>query len=265
MEKYLEITQQSSLGKKHSHVLIGFRVYCEDDEDIRQWYLFHFMKWLDYAGFQPLSWMTGIHRDSGNHHFHFHSHTYTSTKIYKKPWEAVKYAFDNGKIDLVYPDDSTRDKYPKTFHKNKHEKMSNISIQQHIKDDNFPPEDLTRWFQYPLKEGTHMGFNLPNDIDVNQLTLNAKAEYAAVMEKKKKEQAKEEAASDNWKSIVKMLDDGNPDSHETVLRYILNHFKNLEEKPPTLKHMADLAERYSFKRGIISVNEIIRRTMNRYI
>ncbi|WP_445729831.1 MULTISPECIES: hypothetical protein [Pseudomonadota] len=261
MENYLEIIPDTTV-REEKKILLGFRVHCDDDSDVIEWYINHFHLWLEFANITILASSCGIHRNTASHHFHYNLVASTH-KIYKRPLKALTYAFETGKIQLHYPNRNT-DHLPKSFHLNKHKKQCNLSLQCTPLDETESP---ARWLQYPLKEGLGIEeyFSNPYGLDYTQLTLNAKAEYAAVMEKKKKEEAKEQAASDSWKFMVDYLDKLAPDSTEKVLRHVLLHFKDLEEKPPTIRYMVDMAERYSFKRGILSLDTIIHKSMNRFI
>uniref|UniRef100_UPI0040488496 hypothetical protein n=1 Tax=Shewanella sp. TaxID=50422 RepID=UPI0040488496 len=268
MENYLERSLDNIVGEEVSvsqvplkTILLGFRVHCDDNEDVREWYIKHFQLWLDFANIKILASSCGIHRNTESHHFHYNIVAATS-KIYKRPCKALLYAFETGKIQLHYPNRDTSH-FPKSFHLNKYKKQCNISLQCNPCEEEIP----ARWLQYPLKEGIGMEsyFSNPYGLDYKQLTLNAKAEYAAVMEKKKKEEAKEAASQDSWKFMVEYLDKLGPDSPAKVLRHVLTHFKALDDKPPTVRHMVDMAERYSFKRGILDFDTIINKSLNRFI
>lgn len=267
MENYLETSGDDSIvetptGVRITHkYLLGFRVHCDDDEDVVEWYIHHFKLWLECANIHMLASSCGIHKNTESHHFHYNL-VVESEVMYKRPLEALKYAFDKGKIKLHYPNRDTSH-FPKSFHLNKYKKQCNLSLQCNPLSQEVP----ARWLQYPLKEGLGIEryFSNPYGLDYKQLTLNAKAEYAAVMEKKKREETKEAASQDSWKFMVEYLDKMSPDTPAMVLRHILIHFKALEDKPPTIRHMVDMAERYSFKRGILDFDTIINKSLNRFI
>lgn len=273
MEKYLETIPQNNVEGKHT--LIGFRCHCTDDVEERLWYIYHFNKWLDSIGVKVLASTAGIHRNSEAHHFHYNVYAFTP-ETYKRPQKALLYAYENAKLTVEYKNEHLKDRLPKTMHLGKNKKMSNISVQWNVPED--PVREIERYLQYPLKEGDPIRQHcvIPaydrdkhdNPIPVlnlEQMTLNAKAEYAAVMEKRKKDEKKEAENKEGWKFMVEYLDKMNPQDIQTTIRYVLTHYKALDEKPPTIRCMVDMAERYAFKKGILDINQIIQKSMNRFI
>jgi len=65
------------------------------------------------------------------------------------------------------------------------------------------------------------------------------------------------AAMRNWDKIVEYLGQLRPSNVREVAFHILTYYKSQDTKPPTVKFMFDLADRYSFKYGVVTFDELI--------
>ncbi|AXH74951.1 MAG: putative replicase [Cressdnaviricota sp.] len=255
MEGY---TQLLASAKKEIHncITIGLRVHCENDSDIQEWYINHFKDWLKYRDYNLLASTMGIHINTGEHHFHYHC--VVQGQLLKNPLATMKRDFELGKVPLQYNTRSAVEKLPTSFIGGKHKSRINLSLKMVVQTD--IDKNVFRFLQYPLKEGRTLPSQLYN-IDeyggLNELMTKAKAEYEVAQAKRVKELAKKEKDKSDWDKIVEYLGQSRPSNVKEVAFHILTYYKNQDTKPPTVKFMFDLADRYSFKYGIQTFEELI--------
>lgn len=250
-------TQAIAPVKKEIHncITIGLRVHCENDSDIQEWYIGHFKDWLKYRDYNLLASTMGIHINTGEHHFHYHC--LVQGQLLKNPLATMKRDFELGKVLLRYK--SRNDgKFPNSFIGGKHKSRINLSLKMVVQTD--IGKDVYRFLQYPLKEGRTLPSQLYN-IDeyggLDELMTKAQAEYEVAQAKRVKELAKKEKDKSDWDKIVGYLEQLRPSNVREVAFHILTYYKAQDTKPPTVKFMFDLADRYSFKYGIYTFDELI--------
>lgn len=252
-----EFIQKTDIKKEiHNCITIGLRVHCENDSDIQDWYIGHFKDWLKYRDYVLLASTMGIHINTGEHHFHFHC--VVQGHLLKNPLATMKRDFDLGKVPLTYKSNAMVKSLPDNFVGGKHKSRINLSLKMVVQID--IGKDVFRFLQYPLKEGRtlqHHNLNIDEYGGVDALMTKAQAEYEVAQAKHVKELAKKEKDKSDWEKIVEYLGQLRPSNVREVAFHVLTYYKSQDTKPPTVKFMFDLADRYSFKYGIYTFDEMI--------
>jgi hypothetical protein len=214
-----------------------------------------FTRWLKYRDYKINSSSFGVHKNTGNEHFHFNIESHG--KPLSNPLATMKRDYETGKVDTYWKTPEECKTYPKTFTKNLYKGRINMSLRITQNNDG---DQLFRFLQYPLKEGLTVhkyNHNLDDFGGYEQLKTNAVAEYTHCLNAAKQAEDKKEKQLTEWQELVILLDKREPTDFDQVFRSILYHYKTEAKKPPTIRCMKDNAERYSFMRGIISIEDII--------
>jgi len=237
-----------------SPLLISLRCHYDSVDHI-DFYVKHFNEWLEYRHLPVQNSSFGLHKNTGNEHFHYHIVSYGNNL--SNPIATLKRDFELGKVKISYKNRKDSMEHPKTFTKNLYKGRINMSLRITSISD---MDQAFRFLQYPLKEGItckEYNYKLDEFGGYEQLKTNAVAEYTHACNAAKQKEKKKETALSEWQQLVEMLDSEWPSEFDEVFRKILFHYKTESKKPPTIRYMRDCAERYSFMRGIISINEII--------
>jgi len=239
---------------ENSSLLISLRCHYLEHNHI-DFYMNQFTRWLKYRDYTIESSSFGLHKNTGNDHFHYH--LITHGKPLSNPLGTMKRDFEVGKVETFWKTKQECKEYPKTFTKNLYKGRINMSLRMTQNTDGC--QDF-RFIQYPLKEGLTVhkyNHNLDDFGGYDQLKTNAVAEYTHALNAAKQKEEKKEKQLTEWQELVILLDKREPTDFEQVFRTILYHYKTESKKPPTIRCMKDNAERYSFMRGIITIEEII--------
>lgn len=240
----------------HNCMTIGLRVHCPNDSDIQDWYIGHFKDWLNYRNYVLLGSSVGIHINTGEHHFHYHC--LVQGRLLSNPLDTMKRDFNLGKVPLYYKSQADVRKLPDKFLGGRYKSRLNMSLTMKVQTD--IGKDVFRFLQYPLKEGRTLSdhlYNLDEYGGLDELMAKATAEYEIAQAKRVKELAKKEKDKSDWEKIVGYLAQLRPSNVREVAFHILIYYKSQDTKPPTVKFMFDLADRYSFKYGIYTFDELI--------
>ncbi len=240
-------------------LLIGIRIHYLDEDHI-DWYLENLQNWFLYRNYQLNQSSAGLHHETENHHLHYHC-VMESGKVLSKPIATFKYDYEKKKVGVWdKPAVGTIAKsmqFPPSIIGQLYKGRINISIKMTSNDNT---EEITKFLQYPLKEMKPIPFYCKN-IDIHGLSTDANLVYIASRElhaasqRKKENQSKRELSK--WEELTSHLDEIRPSSYINVYREVLIYYRDNYEKPPTVRFMADSAERYCFKKGLLCIDQIL--------
>jgi len=256
MDNYIE--QTSIVKEIHNCITVGLRVHCPNEKDIHEWYLDHFMKWLKYRKYVLLAASCGVHTNTTEDHIHYHCVVKGQTLA--NPLATMKRDFEIGKVQTEYKYDLYSRELPSSFIDGKYKNRINMSLSFKVQTD--IGKDVMNFLQYPFKEGNTIlerNYNLDEYGGQDQLQAQAIAIYQASQHQQQKKELKVKKDKSEWQVICDLLDLNQPQDLDQVEYLVLNHYKSLESKPPTIRFMLDLAERYAFKKGILEIRHIVGR------
>ncbi len=239
-------------------LLLGIRIHYKQELWI-EWYLQNLQHWFKYRKFEITQSSAGQHKDTDNHHLHYHL-IIEERKPLTNPISTFRYDYNKAKVTTY---SSNLKDYPASMISEEYKGRINISIKMTNSDD---PEDFRKFLQYPLKEKLPI-LDYCKNINVDMVSQKANAEYqlarethAAVLQKKQKREDKDKS---QWEIMCEHLSSLEISSVRSVYKNVFMYYKDNNEKPPTIRFMSDMAERYAFKKGYLSIDQIIN-TICRY-
>lgn len=243
-------------------ILISFRVHvkCKDNEACLHWYIDNFTNWIKFRKYTICKMTAGIHLNAKSEHIHVH-YEVDGTSLLANPIQSFKYDYKNERISKIYNlEQKDLKTIPKDILGERYLGRINISLKMVAKNSDL---DGVRFLQYPLKEKLVIATSHINNDELEHLVKNASVEYENSLQKQKNKELKEEKSMSEWEELIELIEcpykDGKVweiNTQSDVARCVLQYFKQ-RKKPPTIKYMFDLAERLSFKLGIISIDELL--------
>jgi hypothetical protein len=238
--------------------LIGIRIHVPNNQEEQQWYIDNMLDWIKYRKYEIRQYTVGAHINTGNPHIHIH--IIAIGKKLSNAIATIQRDYAKGNLPTKYINSEQSQKYPKTPVEGRYKNKINISIQMKY---NKIENDIERYLQYPLKEGLVLHTNLPPD-EIKLMTMKAKAEYAAALQKKLNKEKNEEKTLSEWQEFVTHLDEKEPTTIRQAYRIAIQYYKAKYDKPPTGKVIADNTERYTIKRGILTTEQLVEKYMAFY-
>lgn len=232
-------------------LLVGFRIHCDYEMSLLEFYINNCIKWVEYRGHEILKCVAGYHKDTGNGHMHLH--LITKGHKWSNPFQTFKQDFNSGNIGLEYNNEKGLKELPNNILGQKYRNRSNISIKMVVAATE---TDTIRFLQYPLKEGRKLWAHKVSDVEIDELTKVAKIEYAQAKAKRIEIMNKEESRLTEWETLVKMVQKQNLGSETAVFSYVCEIYKARDTKPPSIRSIVDISERICMKLGILSVYDL---------
>lgn len=266
MENYVELVVEE---KQYVETMfkLSFRVHCEDDELVMIWYIANFNNWINQKSLTLINCTMGIHRDTGKTHFHYH--TVLMGKVFKPSYQAnpITLFMRDYKIGTLKTIHGVGTSPYDNVHTQKYGTKSNISIKHRFMLDD---EDEITFLQYPLKEGnTIQSINKLNNlnVDLDQLTKNAIAEYRVAKRKTEKFKQKKVQLECSWAELVQYLDQRGCETSYwgNIFECVLQYYKEKNKRPPTFRKMEVDTDAYAFYRETpeYSCQDIVKRLLEK--
>ena len=232
-----------------------------------QWlhnYLMTVFDWFKFRSITIIAHTVGLHRNASYPHFHFHF-VVRCNKILSNPLSTFKYDIREGKSSLYAFSPSTLPTIDEWLGGERWTSLK-FKSQAHLDD----PEDLeiVKFLSYPLKEAddfTKSLFNSPflifHDVtyyglNVKDMMDNANQIYKSACILRNKKQLKDKATLSEWE-VVKQIADACPRNYREIASSLLTHYRDNVEHPPHPKVIIQKAEKYCYKVGIFSNDQLI--------
>lgn len=243
-------------------ILLSFRVHvnCQDNQPCLNWYIDNFTNWIRFRKYTICKMTAGIHLNAKAEHIHVH-YEVEGTGLLSNPIQSFKYDYKNERLSKIYNlEQKDLKTIPKDILGERYLGRINISLKMVAKNTDL---DGVRFLQYPLKEKLVVATFGITEQELEKLLKNASEEYEISLQNQKKKELKEEKSMSEWEELIELIECPYQNgkiveitTQADVARCVLQYFKE-RKKPPTIKYMFDLAERLSFKLGIISIEELL--------
>jgi len=238
--------------------LIRFRVSHEkaDDKETIDFYVSTFRNYIKYLELDIKEYVTGIHKEAKQ--LHFHTHFHCQGNIGKAVGMAsLKNDIKKVKNPFVPPEGFFDYKIKQISAKTGKEVMINCFSIQFTKvvanivdgDEKF---EITRCLQYPLKENLLVAECTNTQRDLEQLTKNATAEFAASQVQLMKNKKKEKKAQDDLTTVFELMNEQGTHKKDFVgikLDFI-KHFREKVEKYYDFYTVEKMANKYIMKYAV---------------
>lgn len=222
--------------------LLSFRYNITEGQDLDP-FLNTIQKWLKDLDINIIKSTGGEHANASSLHIHYH------LEIDKVPTKKDKPILTFMKSPLqVFKKDNP------TF------SIDNKQLSMKYTEQNIE-KNVYRFLQYPLKEDKpifSMIFNIP---DIEQMVMNAKAEYEAVCIKRQKDLEKANANLEKKKSLFKYLNSQSPKSLYQACTLALQYYRD-EDDSPHPQQIIRNTETWCYKNKIWDDDDIIKRYTN---
>lgn len=266
MESYAQPTVTAS---QPSLATLSIRRRVEEvpTEQWLQNYLLTVFDWFKFRKINVLAHTTGIHRNASYPHFHFHF-IVTCNKILSNPLSTFKYDIKEGKSPVYSVLTGSPSDVPTTDEWLGGERWTSIKFksQDHLDD----PEqlELVKFLSYPLKEADEFTSSLINSnyktfmnvsyygLDVTDMMINSNKIYKSACILRSKKELKEKAVLSEWE-VVKQIADACPRNFHEIASSLLVHYRDNVEHPPHPKVIIQKVEKYCYKVGIFSIDQLI--------
>lgn len=242
-------------------ILISFRVHvnCQNNQPCINWYIDNLTNWIEFRKFTICKMTAGIHLNAKSEHIHVH-YEVEGSSILANPIQSFKYDYKNQRISQIYNlEQKDLKTIPKDILGERYLGRINISMKMVAKNTDL---DGVRFLQYPLKEKLVIATKGITSNELESLVKNASLEYEHACQKQKQKELKEEKSMSEWEELIELIEcpykKGGMEinTQYDVAKCVLQYFKE-KKKPPTIRYMLDLAERLSFKLGILGIEELL--------
>ncbi len=124
-------------------------------------------------------------------------------------------------------------------------------------------EDEVAFLQYPLKEANeatikwlhNANYNFLKDMDIDTLLKNSHSIYLSSCKKHDIKEKVEKRKQTDWELLCEICEPI-PRNFCQIVHHVLCHYRDNVEHPPHPQILVKRAEKYCFKKGIISVEAI---------
>lgn len=268
MENYLEPTPVQQVPVLAT---VSFRRRLSElpTEQWLQNYVLTVYDWFKYRSITILAHTIGLHRNASYPHFHLHF-VVTCNKILSNPLSTFKYDIKEGKSSvhtcapsiLTLPEKTTIAEWLGG------ERWTSIKMksQDHLDDpDNL---EIVKFLSYPLKEADDFTTSLLNSkikvfhdvtyygLNPTDMMVNANQIYKSACILRDKKELKVKAVLSEWET-VKQIADACPRNFHEIASSLLIHYRDNVEHPPHPKVIIQKAEKYCYKVGIFSIDQLI--------
>ena len=243
----------STLKKKqvvcYDNFLFQLRVDTENDNEKILAMCKNIKEYCKDRGYEIARHTVGYHEITATHspHIHFHAEVKTTKAKGKSPerYYFNKYLGKNESPDL--------------------KKSSIILTKPKVVDGSGNAVEIEasikKCLRYPLKEGHLIEYSNIEDIDLQMKTAQAEFQFAG--EQIAKNEAKKAQEKLKWSKVVAYLDGKKPNSLEKAFSYLLDFLRD-ENPTPSPASICRLAYNYSYKRKLLSNNDIIQNELKHF-
>lgn len=248
MEEYFEPPVQPVLFR----ATLGFRRRLERLDDL--WlamFISNIIAWTKFRNFTLESWTMGIHENASYPHVHYHMVVWTS-KILSNSMSTFKYDTLNSRYELNCLQIPFQIK--DIIGENRY-----TSIQMRVLPSH---EDEIAFLQYPFKEGNlatldkldNPRYNQLKDMCIDTMVEQSHAVYLTSLKKRDEKKAVEVKKETEWELLCSICDPL-PRYFDQIVLHVLRYYRDNVEHPPHPQILVKRAEKYCFKKGILSVEE----------
>lgn len=238
--------------------LIRFRVTHEkaEEKETIDFYVSTFRNYIKYLELDIKEYVTGIHKEAKQ--LHFHTHFHCTGNIGKAVGMAsLKNDIKKVKNPFVVPEGFFDYKIKQISAKTGKEVMINCFSVQFTKVvanivDGDEKIEITRCLQYPLKENKLVAECTDSPRDLEQLTKNAVAEFAASQVQLMKNKTKEKKAQDDLTTVFELMNEQGTNKKDFVgikLDFI-KHFRERVDKYYDFYTVEKMANKYIMKYAV---------------
>ncbi len=232
-----------------------------------RYYLMTVVDWFKFRSITPLAHTIGLHRNSSYPHFHLHFVVHCN-KILSNPLASFKYDIKEGKVGISSLHSGSPSESPTTAEWLGGERWTSFKFksQAHLDDpDNL---EIVKFLSYPLKEADEFTKSLYSSeyktfhnvsyygLRPADMMINANQVYKAACILRDKKKLKEITVLKEWET-VKQIADACPRNFHEIASSLLTHYRDNVEHPPHPKVIIQKAEKYCYKVGIFSIDQLI--------
>ena len=235
-----------------------------------QWLLNYLMTVIDWFKFRSITihaHTIGLHRNASYPHFHLHF-VVSCNKILSNPLSTFKYDIKEGKTPVYCLLTGSPSEVPTTADWLGGERWTSLKFksQDHLDDpDNL---EIVKFLSYPLKEADDFTNSLISSsiklfcdvsyygLNPTDMMSNANQIYKSACIVRDKKELREKAVLSEWE-VVKQIADACPRNFHEIASSLLTHYRDNVEHPPHPKVIIQKAEKYCYKVGIFSIDQLI--------
>lgn len=223
-------------------------------------YIATLLNWFKYRKFDVVAHTLGVHRNSSYPHFHLHF-IVTCDKILSNPMSSFKYDMAHGKITIQLPFKETpisevlgQDRWTSIRMKSQSNNpdATNDWVPSYLgyvlKENN---EDTNQYRDNPLLN--NVGFY---GIDLAELTCQSHKIYKSAIKNRNTKMEREAKQLTEWETICQIAD-ACPQDFTQICLGVLTHYRDNIEVPPHPRAIIQKVEKYCFKKGIFSFEQLI--------